>query len=227
MVAEVPGVQLAGDALGWVSGEGLIHELRVGGSVGGNVGQVNASFLQQFPDGFLGLDVGSLAAAGVPDRPLLVDEELGGPGVVAVGVPGGEEVVEGDGVLQPVGTGGFFDVGQGFLELELRGVDADGGQSVAVVLVVPGLQVGQGSDAVDAGVGPEVEENDAPPLFLDGCAGGVDPSGDTAELGRRSGSAGIGTPTQQDGEQEDGGQLDQLHNYKYTAGRANGLSPVA
>ena len=71
-------------------------------------------------------------------------------------------------------------------------MDADDGEAVVAVLLVPCLQVGQRADAVDAGVGPEVDEHH-PALALrqpgDGerlAVGGVEPLLRGAEVGRRA-----------------------------------------
>ena len=53
------------------------------------------------------------------------------------------------------------DVGGLALEGELRRVDADDRQALGAVALVPGLEVGQRAQAVDAGVRPEVDEHDA------------------------------------------------------------------
>jgi len=51
-------------------------------------------------------------------------------------------------------------VGQVAFEGELRRVDADHHEALVAVLVRPGLDIGQGPQAVDAGVGPEIDHHD-------------------------------------------------------------------
>ena len=46
------------------------------------------------------------------------------------------------------------------LEREFRRVDADHDQPLILVLFRPGADIGQGADAVDAGIGPEIDQND-------------------------------------------------------------------
>ena len=53
-----------------------------------------------------------------------------------------------------------LDVAGVVLERELRRVDADDDEPVVAVLLVPGLEIGQRAQAVDAGVGPEVDQHD-------------------------------------------------------------------
>ena len=67
------------------------------------------------------------------------------------------------------------DVAGVALERELGRVHADDDQAVAAVARVPGLEVGQRAQAVDARVGPEVDEHDlaAQRLRLSGCPPGV------------------------------------------------------
>ena len=52
------------------------------------------------------------------------------------------------------------DVAGVALERELGRLDADDHEPLAPVLRVPGLEVGERADAVDAGVGPEVDQHD-------------------------------------------------------------------
>src|SRR5262249_18676539 len=70
------------------------------------------------------------------------------------------------------------------LERELRGVDADHDQPVALVLLRPGADVAERSEPVDAGVRPEVDEND---LSAKACGRellGVEPARCPVEAGQ-------------------------------------------
>src|SRR5204862_4777046 len=120
------------------------------------------------------------------DLALGVDEVLRGPDLVAVGVPGTQVVVLDDRVAQPgvVDRGGY--VARVLLERELGRVDAHDRQALGPVLGVPRLQVGLGADAVDAGVGPEVDEDDAAAQALHrqrAPAGRVEPALGVREVG--------------------------------------------
>ena len=90
---------------------------------------------------------------------------------------------------------GLADVATSLLEGELRRVHADHHQALILVLLGPGLDVGQRAQAVDAGVGPEVDQHD---LALAGSAvsGGelsqaIAPASDgTCPTGSAAGAAG-------------------------------------
>jgi hypothetical protein len=75
--------------------------------------------------------------------PAGIDEVLGRPVLVAVGVPGAVVVVHRDRVVDPQRARLAAHVGHDVLEGELRGVDADDDQAVLLVFVVPALDVGQ------------------------------------------------------------------------------------
>ena len=64
-------------------------------------------------------------------------------------------------------------------------MDADDDEAIVFVLLVPRLDVGQGSKAVDAGVGPEIDENDLAAKRFRSEWRGVDPGGRAGELGKR------------------------------------------
>ena len=67
------------------------------------------------------------------------------------------------------------------LEPELRGVRADQRHAEVGVLLVPRAPVGQGAQPVDAGVGPEVDEDDAPAETRRGQWLRVEPAGRPVE----------------------------------------------
>ena len=106
------------------------------------------------------LVVVALAEVHVADVAVGVDQVLGRPVLVPVGVPGAEVVVLDDRVGDPVAADRVLDVAGVLLERELGRVDADDGQPVIAVAPLPGLEVGKRADAVDAGVGPEVDQHD-------------------------------------------------------------------
>ena len=91
---------------------------------------------------------------------LLVDQVLGRPVLVLVGVPGRVVVVLHDGVFDAELLDRRGDVRGDVLEGELGRVHADDHEPVAVVGGIPGLEVGQRPLAVDARVGPEVDQHD-------------------------------------------------------------------
>ena len=78
-----------------------------------------------------------------------------------------------------------FDVALLFFECVLGRMDADDFESVVFVGVVPVTDVRDGSLAVDAGVRPEVDEDDLAALGVEGdrlATGCVQPSGDSGDV---------------------------------------------
>ena len=94
-------------------------------------------------------------------------------------------VVEDDGVLDPPLLDGHLDVLFELLELEFGRVNADDHEAGVFVLLVPFLDERQRADAVDAGVGPEVDEDDlVPAQFFQHERFGVYEGTDAGKVGR-------------------------------------------
>src|SRR4029453_11045045 len=81
----------------------------------------------------------------------------------------------------PLVLRGPADVFGMVLEWELRRVDADDDQALVLVFLVPGADVAERAQPVDAGVGPEVDEDDLPARALRGQGFGVEPAGRPVE----------------------------------------------
>ena len=107
------------------------------------------------------LVVVALAEVRVAHLAARVDQVLGGPELVAPGAPRGVVVVLEHRIPEPVRGDRPLDVGGVVLEGELRRVHAHDREPAAGVARVPGPQVRQRAQAVDAGVGPEVHEHHA------------------------------------------------------------------
>jgi len=88
-----------------------------------------------------------------------VDHHQRRPRADRVGVPDGEAAVVHHRVLDLVAADRLADVAGLSLVGELRGMDADDDERVAV-LALETLEIGQDVHAVDAAVGPEVEDDD-------------------------------------------------------------------
>jgi hypothetical protein len=123
VVSEAPGV---------VSGTSVAG----GEPVRSGVGERGADLLFE-------LRVAAFAEAGPPDPPGRVDQVGGGPVVVAVGVPGGVVVVDGDRVARAERRGLVGDVARVVLEREFRGVHADHIEAGVAVGAGPLFQVGK------------------------------------------------------------------------------------
>ncbi len=115
---------------------------------------------QEAPD--LGLDVVVAALSHPPlhQSPVSVEEVLRRPGVIAEGLPCRKIVVECDRIGEPVVADPTIDVLGARPELELGRVHADHDQAAVGVVAVPRLDIGRGADPVDAGVLPEIDQDD-------------------------------------------------------------------
>jgi hypothetical protein len=119
-----------------------------------------AGFVQQRLDDLLGLAVATFAEVVVSNRPLSVCDVERGPVAVRKGVPDGVVAVDGDGIHDSPLIDGRADAVDVCLERELGRMDADDGEAVLAVLLVPRASVGSGADPVDAGERPEVDDDD-------------------------------------------------------------------
>ncbi|SMP00021.1 hypothetical protein SAMN06265221_1562 [Paracoccus laeviglucosivorans] len=119
-----------------------------------------ARFGQQLLDHPLGAVIIPFAEVVMPDLALGVDEVMRGPILVLEGAPDGIVVVDRNRIGDRQVGHGLFDVGKLFLKGEFRGVDADHDQSLILVFLGPGPDIGDGAQAVDAGIGPEIDQHD-------------------------------------------------------------------
>ena len=108
------------------------------------------------------------------------------PVVVRERVPDRVVVVDRDRVFDAQGVGFGGHVVEVVLEAELGRVGADDGQAVIRVLPVPRPEIGECSKPIDAGVGPEVHEDDAPSQSLGRHRIRVQPGGRAVEPGQVS-----------------------------------------
>lgn len=93
--------------------------------------------------------------------------------MVVKGAPDLEVVVLDDWIGNAKILDRFLHVVWVFLELELWGVDADYCEPKRSVFGVPSLEVGESSNAVDAGIGPEVDQDNFVFLLKTGKGEGV------------------------------------------------------
>ena len=119
----------------------------------------------------------------VADVALPVDVVLRRPVAVAPGGPGAVIGVQRDGVVDPEGADGLLHVFGHVLECELRSVHAHDDEARVPVGLGPTLHVGQRADAVDAGIRPEVDQDDLAAERREGERLGVEPLPDPAEIG--------------------------------------------
>ena len=129
-----------------------------------------------------GVEVG-LAGCDGGDRPVGAHDDERRPGAHGVRGPGAHVAVDEDGVLDAVARDGLPDVRRVLLGVELGGVDAEDDQRLLRETLLDAPQHGDDVHAVDAAVGPEVEEDDLTAQLSHGePAVGVQP----LELGIRS-----------------------------------------
>ena len=76
-----------------------------------------------------------------------------------IGPPKFEPIVQCDGKGEPVFFDRLLHVIKVPFKQELRRVDAENHQAVLRVFFVPGLNVGKRIDAIEAGIGPKVHED--------------------------------------------------------------------
>ena len=141
---------------------------------------------EQRPDRVLRLRVVAFAEVEVADVAALVDQVLGRPVLVVPGLPGDEVVVERDGVAHAELADVLAHVRRDALERELGRVDADDRQPGVAVPRVPGADMRQRAQAVDARVRPEVDQDDAAAQLLQRQRLRVEPARDPMEVRRRA-----------------------------------------
>jgi hypothetical protein len=122
-------------------------------------GQLNArsGSCQEPPDLGFDLVIAPLAHPAIDQLSLAVEEVLRWPGVVAQRPPDRELIVDRDRIRQPVVANPTVDVLGALTELELRRVDPDHDQAERGVPAIPRLDIGQGTNPVDAGVLPDID----------------------------------------------------------------------
>ena len=101
--------------------------------------------------------------------------------MVVEGAPYGVVVVDRDRVVNPHVPHGAADITGVVLEAELGRVHADHDQPAADVFPGPGADIGQLAEPVDAGVGPEVDQDHLPAQAVRRQRGRIEPPGRAAE----------------------------------------------
>ena len=159
----------------------------LGGEHGLGQGGVRVGLTQQLTHEPLGGGLTTLPEGHLTQLAGGVGEVVGGPVAVAEAPPGGQVGVHRHGVGDTQPPGALAHVVRLLLKGVLRGVDADDLQPVGGVGLVEPLDTGDGALAVDARVGPEVDELDLsrPVRLAQGLvAGGVEPRGGPRDGGQ-------------------------------------------
>src|SRR6266478_2523914 len=120
------------------------------------------------------------------NMPLRIDEIKGRPIFVVEGTPYRMVAVDRDGVVDPHVLRRLANVIGVFLEFELGRMHAYHHQSLGLVLLGPRADIGKRASPIDAGIGPEVDEDDSSPQA--GCRQWrrIEPFGRTVERGQRA-----------------------------------------
>ena len=69
-----------------------------------------------------------------------------------------------------------------FFELKFRGMDSHNNEAFVCISQVPFLQKWKSADAVDAGIGPKIDQDDLAPELFHRIGTAIDPSPDATEL---------------------------------------------
>jgi hypothetical protein len=88
-----------------------------------------------------------------------IDKVISGPVLVVEAAPDLVVVIHRDRVDDAEILDRFAHVRFVFLEGKLRRMNADDHQAAVFVFLIPGFDVGQRAQAVDAGIGPEIDQN--------------------------------------------------------------------
>src|SRR4051812_18799133 len=96
----------------------------------------------------------------VPNTSLCINEVQSWPIAVPERSPDGMLIVHRDRVIDPHLMQGRTNVVDVFLKSELRRMNADHYQSVIPIFLGPGADIRKRPQPIDAGVGPEVDEDD-------------------------------------------------------------------
>src|SRR5262245_33484072 len=123
---------------------------------------------QQLLNDHLRLLVFALTEVVMPDLPFPIGEVEGGPEVVCKGNPDCVVVVDRDGIGDSHVQHSPPDIVDIVLEPELGRMYADHDQPLVLIPLGPGAAVGECAEPVDAGVGPEVDQDD---LASQACGG--------------------------------------------------------
>jgi hypothetical protein len=113
----------------------------------------------------------------VPDSPFRVSDVDGRPKSVSEPLPDRVVAVERDGIADGHVLHSLAHIVHVAFKRELRGVDADHDQPLILILLGPRADIGERAEPVDAGIGPEVDENDLPLHVRSAERGRVEPAG--------------------------------------------------
>src|ERR1700733_15942133 len=103
--------------------------------------------------------VSSLAKVVKADAPRGIDKVISGPVLIVKTTPDAVVIIHRDRVGDAEILHRFADVRFILFKGKLRGMDADDHQTAVLVFLIPRPDIGQRAQAVDAGIGPEIDQN--------------------------------------------------------------------
>jgi hypothetical protein len=118
---------------------------------------------EQLLDNMLGFGIVTFAEVVVPSAALRVDEVVRGPVHVVEGAPDCVVIVDSHGVIDFQIDYGLLHITDVLLEGKFRRMYANNNQSMILVLLGPRAEIRDCSEAVDAGVSPEIDQHDLAP----------------------------------------------------------------
>lgn len=142
-----------GAEIGFWGGTGKERRLRRG------LGDLVGIQPQQIADIIFHFGVFAFAKMAIDHLPFAVNQVMGWPIAVAIGVPGGVGVILCHWPCHAEIADGFGDVGRVAFKREFGGVDADDNKPLVGKGCVIGLEIGDSADAIDAGIGPEINQH--------------------------------------------------------------------
>ena len=115
---------------------------------------------QKLLDDLLRAVVIALAEMVGADAAFGVDEIMGRPVIIIEGAPDRVVIVDGDGIIDVQIGDRLLHIGDHLLEGEFRRMHADHDQTLVAILFRPGPHIRQAAQAIDAGIGPEIDQHD-------------------------------------------------------------------
>ncbi len=115
---------------------------------------------KKFLNDFFAFAIRSLTEMAEAQVPFLIQNIFCGPATVGEKLPEFEVAIQNNWVGDAELVDGAFDVRLVLGKSELRCMHSDHSESQVHILLVPLLDVGQSANAVDAGVVPEIHEDD-------------------------------------------------------------------
>src|SRR5262249_46869374 len=116
-------------------------------------------FREKLLDDLLRLVIVPFTEMMVPDTAFSIDEIVRGPILIAEGAPDRIVAVDSDRVSNFKVRDGLLHIAGTFFEGEFRRVYADDNEALIFVLLSPSAHIGDRPQTIDAGIGPEIDQD--------------------------------------------------------------------